>query len=61
MGDEDNEERLAGVEQLERSKRKRWTIRSSTTRLLNQINVELLKEDKDIDRVRDMLAVLSAN
>jgi hypothetical protein len=57
---EDIEERPGGVKQLDRSKRKRWAIQSSTTRLLNQINVELLKEDKDIDRVRDMLAVLSA-
>lgn len=55
-----DEERPTGVEQYERSKKKRRTIRSSTTRLLNQIDVELLKEDKDIDRVRDMLAVLSA-
>ncbi|XP_059418644.1 uncharacterized protein LOC132153278 [Carassius carassius] len=55
-----DEERPTVVEQYERCKRKRRTIRSSTTRLLNQIDVELLKEDKDIDRVWDMLAVLSA-
>lgn len=56
----DNEEGPASVKQLERMKRKGRTIRSSTTRLMNQIDVELLKEERDINRVQDMLAVLSA-
>ena len=62
MADEDGEERPVAVEQAERAKRKRWTIRSSTTRLLNRIDVELLKEQeqRDINCVREMLAVLSA-
>lgn len=62
MADEDrDEERLDEVEHpTEKSKKKRRIIRSSTTRLLNQIDGELLKDDPDISRVREMLAVLSA-
>ncbi len=63
MADEgrDTEERQdVGEQRTERIRRKRRTIRSSTTRLLNQIDVELLKEDPDVGRVRKMLAVLFA-
>ncbi|KAK0150106.1 hypothetical protein N1851_009131 [Merluccius polli] len=59
--DTEEQQLLDGVEQLvEKSKRKRRTIRSSTTRLLNQIDGEVSKRDPDIGRVREMLAVLSA-
>lgn len=59
--DRDNKGQLEGREQLtERSKRKCRTIRSSTTRLLNQIDAELLKEDPNVGRVQEMLAILSA-
>ncbi|KAL7881123.1 hypothetical protein SRHO_G00033770 [Serrasalmus rhombeus] len=60
MADEESEERPLVAEQGERARRKRRTIRSSTTRLINQIDVELRKEDeqRDLNRVREMLAVL---
>ncbi|KAK0136087.1 hypothetical protein N1851_028020 [Merluccius polli] len=59
--DTEEQQLLDDVEQLvEKSKRKRRTIRSSTTRLLNQIDGEVSKRDPDIGRVREMLAVLSA-
>lgn len=49
-----------GEQRVERLRKKLGTITSSTTRLLNQIDVELSKEDLDVGRVREMLAVLSA-
>lgn len=61
MADEDRDTKLdVGKQRTERLKRKRRTIRSSTTKLLNQIDVELLKEDPDVGRGRKMLAMLSA-
>ncbi|KAL7824555.1 hypothetical protein SRHO_G00098440 [Serrasalmus rhombeus] len=62
MADEESEERPLVAEQGERARRKRQTIRTSTTRLINQIDVELQKEDeqRDLNRVREMLAVLLA-
>lgn len=61
MPDDNPEERPLEVEQGERARRKRRTIRSSTTRLINQIDVELRKEaaQRDFNRVREMLAVLA--
>lgn len=62
MSDDNTDERPLAAEQGERARRKRRTIRSSTTRLINQIDNELRKEaqQRDLNRVREMLAVLSA-
>ncbi|KAK0140453.1 hypothetical protein N1851_022575 [Merluccius polli] len=46
-------------EALERMKRKRRTIRSSTTKLLTRMEEEVSEEQPDCEKLREMLSVLS--
>lgn len=47
------------AEQLERMKKKRKTIRSSTTKLLTHLQEEIGKEEPDCDKLRELLSMLS--
>lgn len=48
------------AERLERLLRKRRAVRGSTTRLLQDIETEVGKEDLIVDRLSELLALLSA-
>ena len=47
------------AERFERMKRKRGTIRTSTTKLLTRIEEEVSKNVPDCDELREMMSVLS--
>lgn len=46
--------------EMERTKRKRGTIRGATTRLVHQIDSEMAKPDLDTDHLSTLLEMLSA-
>ena len=47
------------TERTERIKKKRGTIRASTTKLLSRIEEEVSKQLPDCDKLREMLSILS--
>lgn len=50
----------SGEQHIERTRRKHWTIQSSTMQLLNQIDSELLKDNLDVGCVQEKVTVLMA-